>query len=62
MGTYRLAVELGVDVKAAAQLADDFRRAHPGLDLWLKVTQSDSQRLTARVTCGTAGAAAAAVA
>jgi len=38
MGTYRLAVELGVDVKAAAQLADDFRRAHPGLDLWLKVS------------------------
>lgn len=37
MGPSALAAELGVAVGAAVELAEDFRRSHPGLDAWIKV-------------------------
>jgi hypothetical protein len=37
MGPSALAADLGVSVGQAVQLADDFRRSHPGLDAWIKV-------------------------
>lgn len=36
MGPSALAAELGVAVGEAVQLAEDFRRSHPGLDAWIK--------------------------
>ncbi|WIA12996.1 hypothetical protein OEZ85_006607 [Tetradesmus obliquus] len=36
MGPSALAAELGVAVGAAVELAEDFRRSHPGLDAWIK--------------------------
>jgi hypothetical protein len=37
MGPSALAADLGVSMGQAVQLADDFRRSHPGLDAWIKV-------------------------
>jgi DNA polymerase I-like protein with 3'-5' exonuclease and polymerase domains len=37
MGPSALAADLGVSMGQAIQLADDFRRSHPGLDAWIKV-------------------------
>ncbi|KAF6260747.1 hypothetical protein COO60DRAFT_857116 [Scenedesmus sp. NREL 46B-D3] len=36
MGPSALAADLGVSMGQAVQLADDFRRSHPGLDAWIK--------------------------
>jgi hypothetical protein len=40
MGPSALAADLGVSMGQAVQLADDFRRSHPGLDAWIKVRRA----------------------